>query len=95
MANRLPSDAEFTKAFHEKVASGFKVQLTLDFRCCWALLSAIQLAFRHPNAKDTIVLKWAVEVARKIQDEMQLEGALLAVADHGWEPNNDSEEDPY
>ena len=50
----------------------------------WCLMSAVQLASRHPEAIQTVPIQVAVEMALRIQEMVATTPALKRVAEQGW-----------
>lgn len=51
----------------------------------WCLLTAVQLASRHPDAMRTEPMRIAVEMARRIQALVATTPALERIAELGWD----------
>jgi hypothetical protein len=54
----------------------------------WSVLSAVQLACRHPGFNGP-TRKIVEEVARRIQNLVASDGALAVIAERGWNPKFD------
>ncbi len=55
----------------------------------WCLMSAVQLASRHPEGAQTTPMKVAVQMARRIQTLIATTPALARVAEQGWDQTHD------
>jgi len=79
---------EFSKEW-PKFIRGEAVDIRLRPLDAYALLSAVQLASRHPHAADSPTIKIAVRAARKLQKRIPMTPAITAVAEKGWDPDED------
>ncbi len=55
----------------------------------WSVLSAVQLASRHPLAQEGPTIAIAKLVALKLQERVAKSGALKVIAERGWDPRYD------
>jgi hypothetical protein len=70
----------------ERLDQTAPVTLQLTASQAWALLSCLQLAFRHPDSTGP-ARQIAEQIARDIQRVVAPEGSALAVlAERGWQP---------
>jgi len=91
LANRLRKNYprtvpdDFAREFQALYLDNTRVPLTMDRYTWWCLMSAVQLASRHPKAAKTAPIRNAVEVARQIQLIVTTTPALRQVAEQGWD----------
>jgi hypothetical protein len=85
MPDEVPSP-EFVEDFKALYDDETDVVLTLSKYHAWCVMSAIQLAQRHPEARKVspIPIQVASEVAVAIQKEIATTPALAKVAQDGW-----------
>jgi len=70
----------------ERLDAAGPVTLQLTASQAWALLSCLQLAFRHPDNTGP-ARQIAEQIARGIQEVVAPAGSALAeLADRGWQP---------
>ena len=79
---------EFAEQFKQLTQNKDLIVFEVSPLDAWAILSAIQIAIRHPKCNGEIAER-AVEVARTIQEHIASEGVLKTVADMGWNPEHD------
>ena len=80
---------DFVREFKVLAEDGTLVPLTTTAYRAWCLLSAVQLASRHPEAMATAPMQVAVEMARHIQTLIATTPALKRVAEMGWDQTHD------
>jgi hypothetical protein len=56
----------------------------------WCLMSAVQLASRHPTAMQSNAMHLAVDLARQIQSMIATTPALKRIAEMGWHAQHDA-----
>lgn len=78
-------DTDIVEAFKQLMADPQPVYLELLKTDAWTLLTPIQIASKHPYAKDSPTLKKAVRVAKMIYTLIAgYSDILLEVSDAGW-----------
>ena len=50
----------------------------------WCLLSAVQLASRHPQGRESEIIQTAMAIARDCQAEAAPTAVLASIAEQGW-----------
>lgn len=69
------------------------IEVTLTKLQAWALMSTIQLAYRHPLFNHNWVCREAANVARGLQELLAAEGPLAQLAELGWQIEQDQDEE--
>lgn len=78
-------DEEFKSAYQELLQDNQPVYLTLTKLSAWLMLTPIQLAAKHPQAKNSVFIKKAVKVAKAIETLVVSDSPTLKeVARCGW-----------
>lgn len=70
--------------------SGEGIRIEATPATWWCMMSAVQLACRHPDF-DGPTRHIAEQAARQIQRLIAPSGALAIVAERGWNPDHDEE----
>jgi hypothetical protein len=83
VSEEIPAD--FQRDFAALWADETPIPLVLKPLQLWGLMCAVQLASKHPSARQTQPIAIAVEVARAIQDAIATTPALARIAEQGWE----------
>jgi hypothetical protein len=83
----IPSD--FMRDFEALVADEHPVEIISTRYRLWCLMSAVQLASRHPKAMQSLPMQTAVEMARAIQAQLSTTPALARIAEQGWDQTFD------
>ena len=79
--------SEFKRDF-EVLPESDPVEMVVNPLACWCVMSAIQLACRHPEF-DGPTREVAEGFARKLQERVAVTPALQRVAAMGWDPEFD------
>ena len=92
-AETLPLKDEFLRELKSLEDSGAALPFLLTPGEAWCLLSALQLALRHPQFQPDgdphhIAADWAYKFARHIQDRLCILPALAQIAEMGWDSAN-------
>jgi hypothetical protein len=83
--------ADFLRDFEALCTDNAPVEIVSTRYRLWCLMSAVQLASRHPGAMQTKPLQTAVEMARAIQGIVATTPALARIAEQGWDQAYDQE----
>jgi hypothetical protein len=55
----------------------------------WCLMSAVQLASRHPQGRESEIIQTAMAIAREIQPMAAPSAVLAQIAEQGWHEQHD------
>jgi hypothetical protein len=83
--------ADFVRELEALVTDDTPVAVQSTRWRLWCLMSAVQLASRHPTAMQSAPMQVAVTMARTIQHLVATTPALARVAEQGWDQTFDSE----
>ena len=95
LSNPEHLEAQFIAEMQELHLSHPTIQMEISSVDLWMLLSAVQLASRHPVASQTAAVARATEIMRDLQEQLPMGPAMQHVAQQGWNPDADVEETPY
>jgi hypothetical protein len=87
MSEEIPAD--FMYELEALVADDTPVEIVSTRWRLWCLMSAVQLASRHPYAMQTAPMQVAVAMARAIQGMVATTPALARIAEQGWDAAHD------
>jgi hypothetical protein len=77
--------ADFVRDFGALMEDETTVEVHFTRYAMWCLMSAVQLAARHPEAIKMDAIRTAVELARNLQDCLSRTPALARIAEQGWD----------
>lgn len=77
--------ADFKRDFEALCTDDAPIEIVSTRFRLWCLMSAVQLASRHPQAMHTVPMQTAVEMARVIQSMLSTTPALARIAEQGWD----------
>ena len=86
-----PRLQRFDRDFRKLLHSGKQFTLTLNPLEAWSLMSAVQLAARHPGFSGQVALH-ATRAARRLQAAISLTPILAEIAEEGWNSHQDLED---
>jgi hypothetical protein len=78
-------DAEFVAEFNALYDDAQPIRLEISKYQAWCLMAAVQLAARHPSARETRPVSEAINIALGLQGSIAATPRLEAVAQAGWE----------
>lgn len=81
----IEPDAEFIREFTALCQDRQPILLEITKYQAWCLLSAVQLAAKHPAGSETSPVQEAVYIVRGLQDAVAATPRLAAIARAGWE----------
>lgn len=86
-------DLKETPGIKEMIDVGMHpVTIEANALACFCVITSIQLASRHPEAKDNLPIYIAIQFAKGIQEQLkELPGgqAIFDILENGWDPEND------
>jgi hypothetical protein len=84
----MVTDQQFIEAFQNWWGDAGTLTIELTPIDVWTLLSAVQLACRHPGFHGP-ARELAEQAARKLQNLVGVSPILAEVAEMGWDPKHD------